>query len=88
MRGQRDLVTVVGHAAMISAGEFVQASGSWVSDRKHGVQFKAAFLRAAPPTTFEGIDDRCAATSARPKMAVRSCDRPRRTGPIIARAGG
>jgi len=27
-RGQRDLITVVGHAAMISAGEFVQASGS------------------------------------------------------------
>ena len=32
-RGQRDLITLVGHAAMISAGEFVQASGSWVNDR-------------------------------------------------------
>jgi exodeoxyribonuclease V alpha subunit len=32
-RGQRDLVTVVGHAAMISAGEFVQMSGVWVNDR-------------------------------------------------------
>ena len=55
-RGQRDLVTVVGAAAMISAGEFVQASGSWINDRTHGVQFKAAFLRAAPPTTLEGIE--------------------------------
>src|SRR5436190_20914784 len=27
-RGQRDLVTVVGHAAMITAGEFVQISGT------------------------------------------------------------
>ena len=27
-RGQRDLVTVVGHAASISAGEWVQMSGS------------------------------------------------------------
>ena len=27
-RGQRDLITVTGHAAMISAGEFVQASES------------------------------------------------------------
>ena len=27
-RGQRDLVTVVGHAAMISAGEFVQSPGT------------------------------------------------------------
>jgi exodeoxyribonuclease V alpha subunit len=26
-RGQRDLVTVVGHAPVISAGEFVQATG-------------------------------------------------------------
>ena len=38
-RGQRDLITVLGHAAMISAGEFVQASGSWINDRTHGVQF-------------------------------------------------
>ena len=55
-RGQRDLITLVGHAAMISAGEFVQASGSWVNDRTHGVQFKASFLKAAPPTTIEGIE--------------------------------
>jgi exodeoxyribonuclease V alpha subunit len=55
-RGQRDLITVLGHAAMISAGEFVQASGAWVNDRTHGVQFRASFLRAAPPTTIEGIE--------------------------------
>ena len=46
-RGQRDLITVLGHAAMISAGEFVQASGAWVNDRTHGVQFRASFLKAA-----------------------------------------
>jgi exodeoxyribonuclease V alpha subunit len=56
VRGQRELVTVVGAAATISAGEFVQASGTWVNDRTHGLQFKAAFLRAAPPTTLEGIE--------------------------------
>jgi hypothetical protein len=44
------LITVLGHAAMISAGEFVQASGTWINDRTHGVQFKASFLKAAPPT--------------------------------------
>src|SRR4051795_89914 len=55
-RGQRDLVTLVGAAAAITAGEFVQASGTWVNDRVHGLQFKAAFLRAAPPTTREGIE--------------------------------
>ena len=55
-RGQRDLVTVVGAAAAISAGEFIQASGIWVNDRTHGLQFKAAFLKTAPPTTLEGIE--------------------------------
>src|SRR5437762_7872709 len=55
-RGQRDLITVVGHAAMISAGEFVQASGGWVNDRTHGVQFRASFLKATAPTTVEGIE--------------------------------
>ena len=56
VRGQRDLVTVVGHAAMITAGEFVQLSGNWVNDRTHGLQFRASFLRATPPTTLEGIE--------------------------------
>ena len=56
VRGQRDLVTVVGAAAAISAGEFVQTSGIWVNDRTHGLQFKAAFLKAAPPTTLDGIE--------------------------------
>ena len=55
-RGQRDLVTVVGHAATIAAGEWVQMSGAWVNDRTHGLQFKAAFLKASPPTTLEGIE--------------------------------
>jgi len=55
-RGQRDLITVVGHAASISAGEWVQMSGSWVNDRMHGLQFKATFLKASAPTTLEGIE--------------------------------
>ena len=55
-RGQKDLVTVVGHAASIAAGEFVQISGSWVNDRTHGLQFRATFLKSSPPTTLEGIE--------------------------------
>ncbi|MCK8786620.1 ATP-dependent RecD-like DNA helicase [Roseomonas sp. NAR14] len=55
-RGHRDVVTLVGHAAAIAAGEFVQASGAWVNDRSHGLQFRAAFLKAMPPTTIEGIE--------------------------------
>src|SRR3977135_1272687 len=55
-RGERELITVLGHAAMISAGEFVQASGAWINDRVHGVQFRALFLKVAAPTTVEGIE--------------------------------
>ena len=55
-RGQRDLITVLGHAAVISAGEFVQASGAWQNDRTHGVQFRASFLKVTAPTTVEGIE--------------------------------
>jgi Pyridine nucleotide-disulphide oxidoreductase len=32
-RGHRDLVTVVGHSATISAGEWITATGEWVNDR-------------------------------------------------------
>jgi exodeoxyribonuclease V alpha subunit len=55
-RGQKDLVTVVGHAPAIAAGEFVSASGAWVNDRTHGLQLKANFLKATAPTTPEGIE--------------------------------
>ena len=55
-RGLRDLITVLGHAAMISPGEFVNANGSWVNDRTHGLQFKASFLKVTAPTTIEGIE--------------------------------
>jgi len=55
-RGHRDLVTVVGHAASIAAGEWVTATGAWVHDRHHGPQFKARFLRPSAPTTAEGIE--------------------------------
>ena len=55
-RGHRELVTVVGHAAEISAGEWVTVSGTWVNSREHGQQFKASFLRSSPPTTAEGIE--------------------------------
>jgi hypothetical protein len=44
-RGQRDLITIIGHAATIGAGEFMRAS-------THGVQFRADFLRSAPTTSW------------------------------------
>jgi exodeoxyribonuclease V alpha subunit len=55
-RGHREVVTVVGHAAVISAGEWIMASGQWVNDRTHGQQFKARFLRTSAPTSADGIE--------------------------------
>src|SRR3981081_2271143 len=55
-RGHRDLVTVIGHAAAISAGEWITASGEWINDRTHGQQFKAKFLKTSEPTSLDGIE--------------------------------
>jgi ATP-dependent exoDNAse (exonuclease V) alpha subunit len=55
-RGRRDLVTVVGQAAAISAGEWITASGEWINDRTHGQQFRARFLKTSAPTSIEGIE--------------------------------
>ena len=50
-RGHRDLATIVGHAAAISAGEWITAAGDWVNDRIHGRQFKVCFISGAPSGT-------------------------------------
>ena len=54
-RGIRDLVTIVGYAGSISAGEFVTATGGWVNDVKYGPQFKARVLNSVAPTSESGI---------------------------------
>ena len=53
---QREPVTVVGIAATVGPGEFVEATGAWVNDRSHGLQFRAEHLRVVPPSTLEGIE--------------------------------
>jgi exodeoxyribonuclease V alpha subunit len=56
VRGHRDLVTVVGTAATITPGEYIEGQGVWVNDRTHGLQFKTQALRVVPPSTLEGIE--------------------------------
>jgi exodeoxyribonuclease V alpha subunit len=73
-RGKRDLVTVVGHTPSVSAGEWITASGLWISDRDHGLQFKAEVLKTTPPTGAEGIEKYLASGQMRgigPAMAKR-----------------
>ncbi len=56
VRGHRDLITVLGSAAEIHAGEHLQASGHWEQHREHEAQFRALFLQVTPPSSREGIE--------------------------------
>jgi exodeoxyribonuclease V alpha subunit len=56
VEGRRDLVTVVGRASSINAGEWLTAEGSWIQDRDHGTQLKADLLQTSAPTSREGIE--------------------------------
>lgn len=56
VRGQRDLVTVLGSLPSVSAGEWLTAEGWWIRDKEHGLQFKAKVLKVVPPTTSEGVE--------------------------------
>ncbi len=54
--GRRELVTAVGHLPSAVAGEYIEASGEWVQDREHGLQFRASQLETAPPQSAKGIE--------------------------------
>src|SRR5512139_106519 len=54
--GRRDLETVVGHVASVSAGEEIRAVGEWLNDLAHGLQFRATSIHTAPPNSLEGIE--------------------------------
>ncbi len=41
---RRDLVTVVGSAASVTPGEFIECIGNWHNDRTYGLQFKTIRL--------------------------------------------
>jgi exodeoxyribonuclease V alpha subunit len=56
VRGERELITLIGHTPTVAPGEYASASGTWVTDREHGKQFKALFVRISPPTTLTGIE--------------------------------
>ena len=56
VKGERELVTLIGHTPIVSPGEYASASGHWVNDREHGRQFRAVFVRISPPATLTGIE--------------------------------
>lgn len=56
VKGYRELITVIGSAASVTAGEYIECLGCWVNDRQHGQQFKTISLKIVPPTTLDGIE--------------------------------
>ncbi len=56
VKGERDLITLIGHAASVSPGEYASASGNWITDREHGRQFRAMLVTISPPATLTGIE--------------------------------
>ncbi len=56
VRGERELITLVGHGPAASSGEYAAAAGQWVTGREHGRQFRVLFVRISPPTTLTGIE--------------------------------
>lgn len=56
VRGEREVITLIGHTPTVAPGEYASASGTWVTDREHGRQFKAVFVKISPPTTLTGIE--------------------------------
>src|SRR5437588_6685247 len=80
-RGQRDLITVVGRAAMISAGEFVQVSGGWASyvASKVGPRSTGAQPAGRPPasvrTQNHNLQFPCSSTVAIRSPAIPSLGR-------------
>ena len=55
-RGHRDVITVVGTLPSVTPGEWIDAAGEWIVDRKHGQQFKANTITTTQPDTLEGIE--------------------------------
>jgi exodeoxyribonuclease V alpha subunit len=55
VKGERDLVTVLGTLPEVREGEYVDAQGRWVIDPTHGRQFRSEVLRTTQPETPEGM---------------------------------
>jgi exodeoxyribonuclease V alpha subunit len=56
VKGQRDLVTIVGSLFSVSPGEVVKLSGSWDRHPKFGEQFKFTSCEIIAPATLHGIE--------------------------------
>jgi exodeoxyribonuclease V alpha subunit len=54
--GQREPVTAVGNLLGVQVGETLRLNGSWVTDPRHGRQFRVSAYAAVAPTTLVGVE--------------------------------
>lgn len=53
---KRDVVTLMGRAPRVVAGERLEAEGRWEQHQDFGAQFRADVLRLSPPDSAEGME--------------------------------
>jgi exodeoxyribonuclease V alpha subunit len=56
VKGQRDLVTIVGCLVSIMPGEVLRLKGTWDMHPKYGEQFRVATYESVIPATVKGIE--------------------------------
>ena len=56
VKGNRDLITVVGFVSSISPGESMTSFGQWIQTKEYGRQFKAKSIQTIPPSSLKGIE--------------------------------
>lgn len=56
VRGQKNLVTIVGSLVAVSPGEMLNLKGSWDLHPKYGEQFKISSYETVVPATVKGIE--------------------------------
>lgn len=55
VRGRKDPVAVVGHVPSVAAGEKIDAEGQWMTDKVHGLQFRADRIETREPTGKDAV---------------------------------
>ena len=56
VRGQRELVTMVGTLGTVNVGSVLEAKGEWKDDSRYGRQFAVSEYRETVPATLQGLE--------------------------------
>src|ERR1017187_10760196 len=50
VKGERELVTLVGFVPSVTPGEYVSASGTWITDRGNRPEVKGGLVKSSRPS--------------------------------------